>query len=177
MIKTKIIELAEAGIDTQNNDNGDYRVYLKDRVQINKGDQVTIKNVFVDNLEGNNQRCLVKADPQTDKFDGVGTKELAVTFGYYYNDWGSTRHGAFDNKIFTPLGDMGDGSKPAATAPVHTNFSGLSYALNVESQKDAPDTPPAVDTIDSFQVKLDRSKIGPYGAKKVPGTLMITFTT
>lgn len=179
MIKTKIIELAEAGSDTQNIDNGDYRVYLKDRVQINKGDQVTIKNVFVDNLEGGSQRCLVKPDPQTSKFDGVGTKELAVTFGYYYNDWGSTRHGAFDNKIFTPLGDMGDGTKPAATAPVHTNFSGLSYALNVESPKDAPDTPPAVDTIDTFQVKVDRSKIGPYinGKHTAPGTLMITFTT
>ena len=179
MLKTKIIELAEAGVDTQNNDNGDYRVYLKDRVQINKGDQVTIKNVFVDNLEGNNQRCLVKPDPQTEQIDGVGTKQLAITFGYYYNDWGSTRHGAFNNKIFSQLGDMGDGSKPAATAPVHTNFSGISYALNVESSKDAADSGPTTDMIDQIQVKIDRSKLGPYivKGKKQPNMMEFAFTT
>ena len=57
---------------------GDYKCHLDEPLYINEGDEVSIKNVFVDSVDTNSDKIIIGADEST----------ITVESGIYMLDWG-----------------------------------------------------------------------------------------
>tara|TARA_R110002096_G_scaffold85864_6_gene198024 strand:+ start:744 stop:2729 length:1986 start_codon:yes stop_codon:yes gene_type:complete len=132
-MSTTIVELAEQGLGVKNSNPGDYEVVLSEPILINPGDEVSVKNVFVDSVSGQNSQVrTVNVAP-----DVVGgkTTTIKITFGYYYLDWGSSQEEAGkQSKNFTTYTVDG---KAGSAAPTHGSFkkTGIPYILNFNTSK------------------------------------------
>lgn len=80
-----IIELRQQNNNTikkfdDNNDEiaGDYKCILDEVLYINEGDEVTIKNVFVDSVDTNSDKIIIGEDEAT----------ITIESGIYMLDWG-----------------------------------------------------------------------------------------
>jgi hypothetical protein len=80
-----IIELNQEDKNSSSINNGDYTVNLQKPIVINKGDQVVLKSVFVDNRVQNSNTIELKGDILPD-----GTRDnkqtITIGFGYYKTD-------------------------------------------------------------------------------------------
>lgn len=85
-----IIELKEKGLHNAQDsnyiigNNGDYTCQVGE-ITLNKGDTLSIKSAFIDQIAENSD--LISVEP--DEEDG-NTATLSLTYGYYICDWGGT---------------------------------------------------------------------------------------
>ena len=109
----ELIELREQNKNSIKNDIGDYSVSLGAPLQINKGDQIQIKSVFIDTVSKNSGRIMVDEN------------ETNVTFnvGLYIQDSNTTRETAAVGKTYYEA----EASTEAAAASTRPN--GKNYVL------------------------------------------------
>ena len=90
-----IIELRQENGSTLVNSNGDYIVNLQSKITIEKGDEITLKNVFLDTVDNTSGQIEITKDNQN----------LDLTFGLYFTDQPSTAQLAWDKNTYyqTPL--------------------------------------------------------------------------
>ena len=86
-----IIELKEESIENSQSNNyipertGDYTCQVGE-ITLFKGDQLSIRSAFIDQVAENTDLIEVLADG----INGENTATLSLQFGYYVQDWGAT---------------------------------------------------------------------------------------
>ena len=121
MSKSTIIELAERGLSTLNLQDetkpaGDYHVVLKEPIVLEKGDEVSVKSVFVDTISKSSARQITVKPTSADG----KTCTIKASFGYYVKDWGSSDEANIPSKTFTLYNGLA----------AHETPSGETYLLN-----------------------------------------------
>ena len=81
-----IIELREQDTTATNYDTGDYEIILEEPIDLDEGDVITCKNIFID-TEGTSQG-LINVEP--DEPNG-STTTIGIDFIPYIYDWGTTK--------------------------------------------------------------------------------------
>ena len=105
MSRSIIVELAEQAPNSIRLANGDYSVRLPEPIMIEKGDQVSLKSAFIDNVSAGSGDINVIPDVAKGSQTTVSLK-----FGYYAVDWGSSNKDESSTKIFKPIFPNADGS-------------------------------------------------------------------
>ena len=169
MSKSTIIELAEQGLSTLNlvDDNkpsGDYHVVLKEPIILEKGDEISVKSVFVDTIAKNSTRQITV--PSTSA-DGK-TCTIKASFGYYVKDWGSSNEENISSKVFslygigsheTPSGETYILNRPIDDAPTNAQkILSLTFTYNAKP-------PPTGLKYPSVTIQIMDST-GTYGAQQ-----------
>ena len=134
MSKSIVVELAEQGKNSYRNSAGDYLVRLPEPIVVEKGDTVAVKSVFVDNVSAS-QNGTIHIDPDDNENPNTGVN-CSITFGYYYQDWGSSLQTETQSKSFSSFiaNQFNSPNAPTAgshpTAPTREKASGIHYTMN-----------------------------------------------
>lgn len=104
MSRSIIVELAEQAHNSIRLENGDYSVRLPEPIMIEKGDQVSLKSAFIDNVSSGSGDINVIPDEA-----GGSETTVSLNFGYYVADWGNTKQEG-SSKTFKALFTKPDGS-------------------------------------------------------------------
>ena len=162
MSRSIIVELAEQAHNSIRLQNGDYSVRLPEPIMIEKGDQVSLKSAFIDNVSSGSGDINVIPDEA-----GGSETTVSLNFGYYVVDWGNTKQEG-SSKTFKPLftkPDGSDGGTPRGDAKPTGNVFILNRPIS---------TPHAThQKISEFRFMWD-TKTRPTG--RVDGSRYIQFT-
>ena len=107
----ELVELREKNTNTQNNDVGDFTVSLGQVLTINKGDQIQLKNAFIDTVTKSSGRIMVEEN-QTN---------ITFNVGLYIQDSNTTHETAATAKTYYQ-GEADTAAKAATTRPNGKNY-------------------------------------------------------
>lgn len=123
MSRSIIVELAEQAPNSIRLSNGDYSVRLPEPIMIEKGDQVSLKSAFIDNVSAGSGDINVIPDEA-----GGSETTVSLNFGYYAVDWGNSTKNEGASRAFKPLFPKDDGT--GGTARADTKPTGKVFILN-----------------------------------------------
>jgi len=164
MSRSIIVELAEQAPNSIRLANGDYSVRLPEPIMIEKGDQVSLKSAFIDNVSSGSGDINVIPDEA-----GGSVTTVSLNFGYYAVDWGNSTKDEGASRTFKPLLPNADGSGGTATARGDAKPTGKVFILN--RPINSPTT--THQKIKSFSFTWDKTTVK---KGRVDGSRYIQFT-
>lgn len=135
MSKETLVELRQQNTNTNTIANGDYVCTLGESISLKKGDQINVKQVFIDTLNQESNKIVIP--PEHSK--------LTINVGLYLVDQDSTRELCNDKNIYYAPDAVGDDNAQPPNTPkakaLKSRPNGKPYYLASEDKHSGTATP------------------------------------